>query len=397
MQINQYLSFLEKQIAKPTKIKVGSNLFVHPQQFIINKNHNYLFLTDQNIYQKIGKDLYHKLKLTTPKISKKIINNVRKIEHDLRAEINNIITNNNIEYIIACGSGIINDLAKISSYNNNIEYMIFASAPSMNGYLSSNATIYLNNEHLSVSATAPEIAIFDLEILAQAPQRLINSGFADSMSFITSYRDWKLAKFLLNDPDYEQIICDILYENCLLLNDQAKNLQKQDKHAIEILTYNLIYSGLAMRIIGSSKPASQAEHMLAHLYNSNNLDVGYFHGEDISITSFYMDKLQKEILKKDSLNLNLSKIPKLNNHAAKLTKFNSDNLTLISNKIKEWDRIKTIISKIDLKPNKITQTNMDHELEKCKWNAENFRNLQKEAFLSRDRFTFLDLAYLTSF
>jgi glycerol-1-phosphate dehydrogenase [NAD(P)+] len=46
-----------------------------------------------------------------------------------------------VEFIVAVGSGTVNDLSKLASYRLGIPYLIVATAPSMNGYTSAIAAI----------------------------------------------------------------------------------------------------------------------------------------------------------------------------------------------------------------------------------------------------------------
>ena len=103
-----------------------------------------------------------------------------------------------IDLIVGFGSGTINDLCKISSFKLNIPYIIFASAPSMNGYSSANASILVKGHKKSLPAHLPLAIYCDLNILAAAPERLIKSGIGDSLCFSTCQFDWLLSHLILD-------------------------------------------------------------------------------------------------------------------------------------------------------------------------------------------------------
>ena len=71
--------------------------------------------------------------------------------------------------LIAVGSGTINDLCKYAAATDGKPYAVFATAPSMNGYTSTNAAITVDGHKQSLAAAAPAGVYIDLEVLAQAP------------------------------------------------------------------------------------------------------------------------------------------------------------------------------------------------------------------------------------
>src|SRR5512137_448383 len=78
--------------------------------------------------------------------------------------------------IVAVGSGTINDLCKSAAAAAGKPYVVFATAPSMNGYTSTNAAITVDGHKHSLPAAAPVGVFLDLEVLAAAPARMIRAG-----------------------------------------------------------------------------------------------------------------------------------------------------------------------------------------------------------------------------
>ena len=99
--------------------------------------------------------------------------------------------------IIGFGSGTINDLCKIAAANLEIPYVIIASAPSMNGYLSKNASIAIKGHKKTLRATLPRAVIADFDIIKNAPKRLIKAGIGDSLCFYGCWFDWYLSHQIL--------------------------------------------------------------------------------------------------------------------------------------------------------------------------------------------------------
>src|SRR5688572_22381894 len=92
--------------------------------------------------------------------------------------------------LIAVGSGTLNDLCKFASAKDGKPYAVFATAPSMNGYVSLNAAITEHGHKKSLPAQAPLGAFFDISILSAAPARMIRSGLGDGLCRTTSQADW---------------------------------------------------------------------------------------------------------------------------------------------------------------------------------------------------------------
>ena len=201
------------------------------------------------------------------------------------------------DVIFAVGSGTINDICKRAAAMENTPYAIAATAPSMNGYLSANASIIVEGYKKSIPAQLPVAAFFDLDVLAEAPMRLLQSGLGDSLCRPTAQADWLLSHSLL-DTEYSELPFSLTAPYEKELFDNSSKLLQRDRRYIELLTRTLIASGLGMTIAGGSYPASQGEHMIAHTYEMliHPNESGLFHGEEIAITTPYMAELQEKIL-----------------------------------------------------------------------------------------------------
>ena len=83
--------------------------------------------------------------------------------------------------LVAVGSGTLNDLCKYAAAKDGKPYVVFATAPSMNGYTSMNAAITVDGHKKSLPAATPVGVFMDLEVLAAAPARMIRAGLGDSL------------------------------------------------------------------------------------------------------------------------------------------------------------------------------------------------------------------------
>lgn len=394
MQINQDFKSLQSSFSNPSIIHLDYNAWSKLEKIITNTpKGNWLLLSDNNVHQSCADELFSNIKKLNQTSITEIITPVRKITDELVTNLSQTIQNNHCSFIIACGSGIINDLAKVVSSKNNIDYAIFASAPSMNGYLSANASICQNGLHISVPAKPPKIAIFDLKILSEAPMRLIQSGAADSLCFYTTHLDWLLAHLLIDDPSYDSNLCNLLQKYTDKLANNSDDLKARKPEAIKMLTEHLILSGLAMRKIGSSQPASQGEHMIAHYYNDHaKTDSGYYHGEDIAITSYYMSQLQAKILNMDNIKLDEVKLRKLEEHN-NFEKFSKHSFKILEERIQNWKSISKRLIQKHNSLESLQSININANPSLSIWNRNILSQANTTCFKTRDRFTFLDLEF----
>jgi len=199
--------------------------------------------------------------------------------------------------LIAVGSGTINDLCKYAAARQGRGCAVFATAPSMNGYTSVNAAITDHGHKKSLPALAPDGVFMDLEVLAAAPKRMIQSGLGDSICRATAQVDW-LFSHLLFDSEYREAPFQLLAddEKNLLANPEA--LVSGDLDAMGRLARTLVLSGIGMTVCGGSYPASQGEHLISHYIEMMHPAdwPEAFHGEQIAVTACVMARLQEQVL-----------------------------------------------------------------------------------------------------
>lgn len=193
--------------------------------------------------------------------------------------------------LIAAGSGTLNDLTQFAAQQLQKPYAICGTAPSMNGYLSANAAIIQHGHKKSLPAALPHAALFDLNVLEQAPKHLKQAGLGDSICRSTAQVDWLLSHLLLG-THYDTLPFALLapYEENMLQGDD------------DALIRTLLLSGLGMTLMCGSYPASQAEHLLSHYMETRFHDaVGHrLHGEQIAVTTLYIAALQEKLLTREN-------------------------------------------------------------------------------------------------
>ncbi len=266
---------------------------------------NILLVTDDNLYPLIGKEIVSIL-------SKSYL---------VKPLIMPIPLQANFEYVkyiidhatpgslfVAVGSGTINDLVKYAAAQLRRPYIVVATAPSMNGYCAANASLVDRGIKKTFTAVPPAAAFFDLDLLMQAPKNMIAAGIADCLCRSTVQADWLLAHLLINTSYDSNIVREQVDVEQTVMPIITKATQQNPKAMLGLVQL-IVLSGIAMTNFGSSAPASQGEHMLAHYLETHakaNLRHSLLHGEMIALTCLIMSELQEKILHMPVLhNLNI--------------------------------------------------------------------------------------------
>ncbi len=199
--------------------------------------------------------------------------------------------------IVAVGSGTVNDLAKLAALAHDIPQLVFATAPSMNGFTSASASIHEDGAKRSVRVRTPVAAFFDLEVLAAAPPRMIRAGLGDSICRPTAQADWLLAHLVLDRP-YRDAPFELLADDEHVLFEAAAGLVAHDLTAVRALARTLVLSGFGMTLCGGSFPASQGEHLISHYLEMMRpvSVIEALHGEQVGVAALAMARLQTMVL-----------------------------------------------------------------------------------------------------
>jgi glycerol-1-phosphate dehydrogenase [NAD(P)+] len=167
----------------------------------------------------------------------------------------------------------------------------------MNGYASTNAAITVDGHKQSLAAAAPAGVFIDLEVLVQAPPRMIRAGLGDSLCRSTAQADWLLSHHLLGTP-YRRAPFVLLEDDEAALLDAPEALLAGDLDAMRALARTLVLSGHGMTLCGGSYPASQGEHLISHYVDmlAPPGRASFFHGEQVAVATLTMARIQEDLL-----------------------------------------------------------------------------------------------------
>lgn len=173
--------------------------------------------------------------------------------------------------ILAVGSGVINDLGKAFSYVTQLPQISIATAPSMDGYGSNNASMIQNRLKVSLYYECPRAIVADTRILQEAPFQMLQAGVGDMLAKYVSLTEWRISNLITNEY-YCDNIAELIRSSLKDILEVADDLLKRDAEAIEKVFIGLLYTGLAMGYAGISRPASGLEHYFSHVWEMMSLE-----------------------------------------------------------------------------------------------------------------------------
>lgn len=191
------------------------------------------------------------------------------------------------DLVLAVGAGTINDLCKYVSRLRGLDYVIFATAPSMDGFVSAGAALIVDHVKVTYDAQAPVAVIGDTQILAQAPMEMITAGLGDMLGKYTCLLDWKLAH-LITGEYYCDHVEGMVRTALRTMLDQSGRIRDRDPEVIGSVTEALVLTGIAMKFVGNSRPASGCEHHMSHYWEMKFLMEGkkaILHGTKVGVAT----------------------------------------------------------------------------------------------------------------
>lgn len=190
------------------------------------------------------------------------------------------------QIIAAVGSGTIHDIARYCAKEKNLRFVSCPTAASVDGFCSTVCAMTWHGYKKTMSGVAPELVIADTAILRDAPLDLTLAGIGDIIGKYTALADWKIAH-VLADEFFCPVIERMTRKALTTVHKNCKKMAERDPDAIEQLAYALILSGLAMQLMGNSRPASGSEHHISHLIEMapRALPVRFtaLHGEKVGV------------------------------------------------------------------------------------------------------------------
>lgn len=202
---------------------------------------------------------------------------------------------------VAVGSGVINDLCKLSSHHLGQSYLCVPTAASVDGYSSFGASISYQGLKQTFECPAPLAIVADATVIAEAPKHMTAAGYADLAAKIPCGAEWMIADLFGTEPIIPEawhVLQDVLDK--VLSNPEA--VAAGDRDAVSDLFIGLTLSGIAMQIARSSRPASCTDHLFSHYLDMTGHRYNgelQSHGFQVAIGTLTMCAFFDEFLKMD--------------------------------------------------------------------------------------------------
>ena len=174
------------------------------------------------------------------------------------------------DLVLAVGSGVINDIGKILSATAKTPYVIVGTAPSMDGYASSTSSMSVDGLKVSLPSKCADVIVGDVEILKNAPMRLLQAGLGDMLAKYVSIAEWRIAN-LITGEYYCEKIAGLIRKALQRCVDNAEGLLKREEQSVRAVFEGLVVGGIAMAFAGVSRPASGVEHYFSHVWDMRGL------------------------------------------------------------------------------------------------------------------------------
>lgn len=367
-----------------------------------------LLVHDEQTWPAAAEAALHRLTSTGIATSALTLGRSPRPTHDHALRVADAATGCNL--ILAVGSGTINDICKSAAHARHIPYVALATAASMNGYVSANCSLEVDGVKDSLPARAPVAVIADLNILSKAPIRLTRAGVGDTLCRTVVEADMLLSHLLVDTP-YPRALFDKLRKHEPMLLNGTLNAAGAEAVYMATLMEALLDAGDAMREHGSSAVASQGEHMIAHTLEARYGEElhNVLHGELVAIATLSSSRLQQRMM---------LTTPTVKSMPYELKQFQSvfgayygpimkgrydqkllsaaDSIALNQRLSKDWPAMREALSAIMLPTSTLesafAHSGLSTRPEQLGIAEERYRYAVSCAHLSRERFTFLDLA-----
>ena len=167
------------------------------------------------------------------------------------------------EYVLAVGSGTLNDMAKSVATRAGIPSGVLPTAASMDGYCSAGAALMRDGFKVTDTVNPPAHVLVDADVIRTAPREMTAAGFGDIVGKYTCLADWQLSNIINGELIHKEAFAmmEQAREACL---GAYEGLVRNESEAIETLTSALLKAGLSMALCGNSRPASGSEHHQSH-------------------------------------------------------------------------------------------------------------------------------------
>lgn len=177
------------------------------------------------------------------------------------------------DLVIGIGSGMINDIGKILASLTSLPYFIVGTAPSMDGYASATSSMTMDGVKVSLPSKCPDVIIGDIDILKNAPLKMLKAGFGDMLAKYVSIAEWRISHEVTGEY-YCERVAELIREALRQCVNNAAGLLNREEDAVKAVFEGLVIGGAAMAFANVSRPASGVEHYISHIWDMRHVEFG---------------------------------------------------------------------------------------------------------------------------
>lgn len=194
-----------------------------------------------------------------------------------------------VEVIVGLGGGKSVDVAKLAANNLGLPLISVPTSASHDGISSPFASIRGSDRPYSIVAKPPVGILADVNVITNAPRRLLASGCGDLVAKLTAVKDWELARDERGEY-FGGYSANLAMMSAEIVIKKSQKIARMGKEDVRDIVEALISAGVAAGIAGSSRPCSGAEHLFSHALEIKAQGQG-LHGERCGLGTIMMAKL----------------------------------------------------------------------------------------------------------
>jgi glycerol-1-phosphate dehydrogenase [NAD(P)+] len=159
---------------------------------------------------------------------------------------------------------------RYAAFKAGTAFMSVPTAASMDGYTSAGAPLVDKGFKITIQCAPPRVILADLDVIAAAPAEMSGWGYGDLAGKMPAGGDWLVADALGLEP-LDDTAWPLVQDNLRGWLANPAGVHRGESDALAELFIGLAATGVAMELHGSSRPASGADHQIAHVWEMENL------------------------------------------------------------------------------------------------------------------------------
>jgi glycerol-1-phosphate dehydrogenase [NAD(P)+] len=206
-------------------------------------------------------------------------------------KVEGLIKSETPDLVIGFGGGKVTDVGKLAAGRAETQYITVPTTLSNDG-IASPVAVIRDEKNVPVShiTRAPLGVVVDVSIIKKAPSQYIMAGIGDMISNLSAVWDARLARIKNKELVNTTALSLAEAGSINLLLYKYPSITKDD--FLKCLARGLTKSGVAMCIVGSSRPSSGSEHKISHAIDQLFSPRKTSHGEQVGITSLFTMAIQ---------------------------------------------------------------------------------------------------------